>query len=198
MSAEHAITHWFDGATLSPLGEGHIHETYEVRSSQGHFVLQQINQTVFTDPELVMSQPQRLLDHWGQQHRFVVPVLVPARDGAVGVRVAGDYWRVWEFVADSRVVDPITRPAQAEAAGAAFGALQRHLVDLPGARFKDPIEGFLQLHHYLRAYDAVAHAAPRHLHALVEAHRSLATRLGQRNALIHGDCKINNLLFEII
>ena len=196
MGAEHALHAWFDQAQAAPLGDGHIHDTYEVSSPDGHFVLQRVNHQVFTDPELVMRQTDRVLQRWRQQKAYVVPKLVAARDGSVAKWVDGEFWRVWEFIADTRVVDPVENSHQAFQAGKAFGALQRHLRGLPEPRLVEPIPGFLQLRHYLQAYDAVASGAPPQLHTLIERHRHLADELGQRNATIHGDCKINNLLFD--
>lgn len=196
MSAENAAACWFDAPALKPLGAGHIHDTYEVKLPSGHYVLQRVNRQVFAQPELLMAQTERLLDQWRQQKRYVVPRLVPSRDGAAAQWINGEFWRVWEFVPDTRVVDPIQNLSQAMAAGAAFGALQSGLQQLPGERFKDPIPGFMQLAHYLQAYDALASSAPDDLQTLVAHHRHLATTLGARNATIHGDCKINNLLFD--
>jgi Ser/Thr protein kinase RdoA (MazF antagonist) len=196
VSAERALQHWFDQARVAPLGEGHIHDTYEVTAPSGHFVLQSVNHQVFADPELVMRQTGRVLQQWRQQTEYVVPALVAARDGSLAKWIDGEYWRVWEFIADTRVVDPIANTRQALQAGKAFGALQRHLGRLPGPQLIEPIPGFLQLRHYLQAYDLVANGAPRELHALVDRHRHLADELGQRNTTIHGDCKINNLLFD--
>lgn len=195
MNSERAAALWFDRASLSPLGAGHIHVTSLLEVDGEAYVLQCVNQDVFHDPQLVMAQTQRLLAHWRQQSRYRTPELVLSREGKTGAWLDGEFWRVWRYVKDSRVVDPIQTPAQARAAGAAFGALQNSLEDLPGARFKDTIPGFLQLEHYLKSYDAVAAQAPAALNKLVQVNRGLADQFGLRNANIHGDCKVNNLLF---
>ncbi len=211
--AEQAASHWFDAPQVAPLGAGHIHDTYEVRADSGHFVLQRVNHEVFKQPELLMAQTERLLQQWRQQQRYVVPRLVPNRVGAVGKWIDGQYWRVWEYVSNTVVIDPLQNTAQAHAAGAAFGAFQRCLAQLPGAPLQAPIPGFLQLSHYLQAYDVavdtakdakkdakkdVKKDAPANLRRLIDHHRSLALLLGERNAVIHGDCKINNLLFDSV
>jgi len=196
VSAEYAAGHWFEASELAPLGAGHIHDTYEVQAPAGRFVLQRVNHQVFERPELVMAQTERLLAVWRRQERYVAPRLVPSRDGMTGQWVDGEFWRVWEFVPGTRVVDPLQNLHQAAAAGTAFGSLQHCLRQLPGPRFEDPIPGFLQLSHYLQAYDVVAGEAPADLRAVITHHRGLARLLGDRNATIHGDCKINNLLFD--
>lgn len=196
MSAPNAAALWFDEFELAPLGAGHIHDTYLMSAGDADWVLQRVNQAVFNDPELVMAQTQRLLARWQSQDRYTVPELAANKQNELGAWLDGEYWRVWKFVDNTMVVDPLRSPAQARAAGHAFAALQSSLADLPGEPFDDTIEGFLQLNYYLQAYDDVAGAAPAALQRLVERHRDLAGLLAARNAHIHGDCKINNLLFD--
>jgi len=181
---------------VSPLGAGHIHDTYAVHTSEGRYVLQNVNQSVFANPDALMRQTERFLDHWQQQQRYAVPQLVPGSDGKSWRWIDGQCWRLWTFVEHTRVVDPITAMAQVREAGRAFGALHGHMRSLPGPPFSDPIPGFLQLHHYLQRFDEVAAAAPGDLRRIVDEHRGLADSLRARNTLIHGDCKINNLLFD--
>jgi len=196
MNPQRAGQHWFDDVQLDRLGAGHIHDTYLAVTGGEEFVLQRINSVVFTDPGLVMAQTHRLLAQWRQQSIYAAPELIASKRGALGEWVDGEYWRVWGFLADTIVVDPIESIAQARAAGRAFAELQASLAQMQGPTFRDPIEGFLQLDHYLQDYDNLAGAAPAGLRALVQAHRHLAVQFAQRNAHIHGDCKINNLLFD--
>ncbi len=126
---------------------------------------------------------------------LIKPQLCAARNGAYGLWVDDEYWRVWHFIQPSVIVDPIENIHQARAAGLAFGRFQACLQGVAGFVLQPTIEGFLQLEHYLSAYDAVAAAAPKDMHALIQAHRSLAAQLSTPNAYVHGDCKINNLLF---
>jgi Ser/Thr protein kinase RdoA (MazF antagonist) len=198
VSAEDAARKWLSKPVLAPLGAGHIHDTYLVSQphTQTQFVLQRVNQSVFTDPQLVMAQTQRLLAHWRQQDTYVVPVLESSKSGAVMEQLGREYWRLWRYIGDTEIVDPIESPQQALAAGTAFAALQTGLEDLPGVALRETIPGFLQLAHYLQAYDKVAASAPHDLDRLVQSNRGLARQLSGRNAHIHGDCKVNNLLFD--
>ncbi len=201
MSASHAVTFWLEGAQLSPLGAGHIHDTYLVRHATGQFVLQRMNQAVFVDPLQVMAQTERVLKQWRMQTRYRVPELIPPQQNlsaanTLGVFVDGEYWRLWRYLADTEVVDPIENQQQVTSAGTAFACCQACLAELPGPQLADTIEGFLQLNFYLQEFEAVAQAAPTRLRQLVDKHSHLAQRLGERNAYIHGDCKVNNVLFN--
>lgn len=210
MSAEDAARRWLVDPVLAPLGDGHIHDTYRVSelvseltsdlASQPHtatqYVLQRVNQDVFTDPQLVMAQTQRLLAHWRQQPRYAVPSLETSKSGAFLEQTGAEYWRLWRYIDDTTVVDPVENLSQAVTAGAAFAALQDSLADLPDPPLRETIPGFLQLAHYLQTYDKVSESAPAGLDKLVQANRGLARQLSTRNAHIHGDCKVNNLLFD--
>ena len=198
MSAEAAAQRWFEEAVLAPLGAGHIHDTYLVSHphAETQYVLQRVNQSVFADPQLVLDQTHRLLAQWRQQDVYVVPEFEISKSGKTMEQIGHDCWRLWRYIVDTTVVDPIENLGQARAAGAAFAALQSSLIDLPGPPLQETIPGFLQLEHYLQAYDTVAGGAPPDLDKLVQTHRGLARQLSRRNAHIHGDCKVNNLLFD--
>ncbi|XOV84131.1 MAG: phosphotransferase enzyme family protein [bacterium] len=196
MLIDEVARHWFDEVHVERLGVGHIHDTYLVTAHGVRYVLQRVNQSVFTEPELVMQQTRRVLAVWSQQTRYKVPELVASKAGLDGCWVDGQYYRVWRYIEQTRIVEPLEERRQAFAAGAAFGALQAQLAQLPDPRLEATIAGFLQLDHYLQSYDEVASEAPRHLQALVDRHRDLYADLQEANTTIHGDCKINNLLFD--
>lgn len=196
-SAEAASQLWFAEARVQTLGAGHIHDTYllSLPDTPQRYVLQCLNETVFRDAALVMQQTQRLLAHWQQQSRYQVATLQPSLRGEIAERLESRLWRVWQFIPASRVLEPLAVPAQAYAAGSAFGYFQSYLNHLEGPRFADTIQGFLQLQHYLEAFAAVASDAPTSLRRLIDDHTDLAARFAERNCFIHGDCKVNNLLF---
>ena len=192
---------------VSALGNGHIHDTYLVETRSARYVLQRVNEQVFRDGDLVMAQTARVLDCWRTQDEYQIPDLIRARDGRDSIRVASQLWRLWRFIDGTRVVDPLDSLSQATQAGRAFGTFQRVLSTLPGPPLTATIPGFLDLNHYLDAFDAVMDT-PRSTPAaevsvlteqcrLIEKHRGIGDRLSNRECLIHGDCKINNLLFDV-
>lgn len=213
-AARQALAAWFDDAravALAGYGAGHINDTWLVTPPAGdRLVLQRLNPAVFPEPESVAAKVAAVVDHLnGPPARLGawlrVPRLETTRRGGAWHEDAAGVWRLWQLVAPARTLDPLENPTQAEAAGRAFGAFQAALTDFAGPAgvgIPDPIPGFLQLDHYLGELDrAVAGAGA--LAAPVEAalgvvadRRELATAFAARNRVIHGDCKVDNLLFH--
>jgi Ser/Thr protein kinase RdoA (MazF antagonist) len=188
-------------ADLSPLGTGHINDTYLVNAPAGNFVLQRINQAVFVDPGRVMVNLTRIHAHVEARYPGLIPeLLATIADSTAHVDDAGNWWRLWRFIDGARSLDTTEDPEIARAAGAAFGTFQALLEDLPGPMLEPTIEGFLELERYLAEFDDVLQRAthedadPGHLR-FVEQHRWLADSYPRGTNVVHGDCKLNNLLF---
>jgi Ser/Thr protein kinase RdoA (MazF antagonist) len=149
----------------------------------------------------VAAKVARVVDHLVRGGRVAVPALMKTTSGASWHEDdAGGVWRLWEFLAGTRSLDRLSNADQARAAGAAFGRLQLALADLPG-EVADAIPGFMRLSHYLQQLDAAlaVHTLPPGLEAAlarVEPRRGLADSFRERDRLVHGDCKIDNLLFH--
>lgn len=201
-AARQAVSAWLSGAVkLSPLGEGHINDTWLVESSRGRFVLQRLSAAVFPQPREVARKVAHLVHHLGGRRDVVVPALAATSAGAAWHEDArGAIWRLWEFAAGTRTLERLTSIDQGVAAGAAFGRFHLALENLPG-EVADPIPGFMRLPLYLDELDAAVaeHRTDRGSEAalsIVEPRRDLAHSFSDRDRLIHGDCKINNLLFH--
>jgi Ser/Thr protein kinase RdoA (MazF antagonist) len=201
--ARRALAAWgLASARLAPLGEGHINDTWLVEAADGErCVLQRISAAVFPEPRQVADKVARVVAHLRRRGGIGVPALLPAGALAWYEDADGGVWRLWEFVAGARTLQTLESPAQGRAAGAAFGALQRALVDLAGP-VPEPIPGFLQLAGYLAQLDAAradaaigADAEVDAALAAVDRRRDLASLFAERDRLIHGDGKIDNLLF---
>ncbi len=181
-------------ATPAPLGEGQINDTYLVQMSSGRYVLQRINQRVFHDGLTLMRNIARVADHLHQKMPGWAPRLIEAADGERWLELEGEFWRLWSYV-EGRSFSQAVDDAQAEAAGRALGKTRRCLQDLGGPRLNDVIPGFLQLNHYLTEFQPFRELEPEWT-AFIDARRLLQNRFRQRTGYIHGDCKLDNLIFS--
>ena len=194
---EDALAHWPQAPkTARPLAAGHINDTYIVGSGTDargprRYVLQRLNQAVFPNPRAVMRNLAKIVEHDGGN-----TLLAPIRCGSgepYAVLGNGDVWRLFPWV-PSRTFQ--TLPDELlTAAGAAFGGFLRRFADFPH-RLEPVIDGFHNLGQVLRRFDA----APPQPGIATETARVDALRPnftpGEATCVIHGDCKINNLLFH--
>lgn len=182
-----------------PLGSGLINQTFLVDGAPaGRFVLQRLH-PVFR-PE-VNEDVDAVTRHLEQQG-LTTPRLLRTADGALSVTHAGHVWRALSWV-DGVGLDHLANAGQAREAGMAL------------ARFHGAVRG---LSYEFRHVRPAVHDTPRHLAALraaLAAHRDhvyfakvepLAARILAAAAalpalpvlplrVVHGDPKVNNILF---
>ena len=180
------LSHWLDGGEVPvrhPVGR--INDTWMIGESH---VLQRLNGTVFNKPEAVMRNLSRVLAH--DDTLLLAPV--PTRSGAAFViDERGDLWRLFprRLARDFESLPPSLYAAAAAAYG---GFLARF------AAFPDPLEpvidGFHDLERYLADLDGARTGAEAE-RRVVDALRR-AFEAPRRDRVIHGDCKVNNLLFH--
>ena len=204
-------------------GHGHINDTYEVRVNQAgtpvRYILQRINHTIFTRPELVMENIHRVTTHITEKlyasqatdiYRRVL-TLVPCRDGRLWHHdAAGNHWRAYLYVEGAEAHSHVNSTALAEEAAKSFGRFQHLLSDLPLPRLADTIPDF---HHTRSRYDALQQAA---VEDRAGRRQSVAAELDwcrEREAAVdvllnaqaagllperitHNDTKINNVMID--
>ena len=184
------LDHWPEAAGLAirPLQGGHVNRTYAVGDAVGNdrFVLQCINGHVFTNPEGVMRNLGKLL---GRHPGIVAPL--PTRAGNLwATDEAGELWRLFPFV-DARNLQQLP-DALADPAGFAFGGFHAAVADMDDD-LEPVIDGFHDLSRYLDALRAAAPEASADVDFVADRG---AFRFPDSRTVIHGDCKVNNLLFH--
>jgi hypothetical protein len=203
--------------TAAPYGNGHINDTYCAVFDQGgrqvRYIVQRINQRVFTRPLALMENIQRVTAHLGQKSAGQpdpvrrVLTLIPARGGKpYYCDTEGNHWRVYIFIEGARTFDAVESPRQAFEAAKAFGRFQKLLADLPAPRLHDTIPDF---HHTPKRFAALERAieadvANRAKLAKAEIefalnHKAdtsvlLDAKLPER--VTHNDTKFNNVMLD--
>ena len=125
--------------------------------------------------------------------RLLVPTL-PNRDGQAWSEDAeGGIWRLFRNV-PSRSFDALPDHLL-EPAGRAFGTFLARFADFPSETLETAIEGFHDLPRYLERFDALAKPGIAPEARAVDQLRTTFAPPAARQA-IHGDCKVNNLLFH--
>jgi len=203
---------------VKPLGAGHINDSYKVKAGEKEYVLQRINHSIFKNvPELqsnilrvTMHIRQKLMDAGVEDIDRKVLTLVPTSGGKLFYQDAeGNYWRMMDFIKDSKSYDEIN-PELAYRAGLAFGDFQRMLADLPGGPLFETIPNFHNIESRLETFrDSVRANKVGRLVEVQDLVNELearademckAERMHREGKLIkrtnHCDTKVNNILFD--
>ena len=198
-AVEESANLWFSGGRVSPLGNGHIHETYLLEfddGSQNPLVLQRVNHQVFSSPKTLMSQTMEVLEHLRSHNEVRVPYLIESRSGNFLEELDSGYWRAWEFIGYSRTLDPLENIEQVKNGAKAFGLFHSAMTEMKQTNIREMISGYQQLGFYLEDFDKVRRYAPLKLLRVIEANNWITQLFSEKNWLIHGDCKTDNLLFK--
>ncbi|MCA9319941.1 MAG: phosphotransferase [Planctomycetes bacterium] len=205
---------------LALLRRGHIHGTWISTFASGtttrRYVHQLLNQGVFPDLEVLMSNVARVCDHLrdladqGRADGLRPLELIATRDGATWLETPEAAWRTYRFVEGTVSRDKPASALQARRAARAFGIFQRLLAELPEDALQPTIPHFFDGLHRLEALDR-AIAADRLGRAgdsrpeieFILERRPLFERFAAAIAdgrlprrYVHGDTKLNNLLFD--
>ena len=214
--------HFIDANTITdiaPLGNGLINDTYKIMvDGRPRYVLQRINNAVFTDVDMLQNNIEAVTDHIRKKYerqgvedvnRRVLHFL-KADTGKTYVVEDGKYWRVMDFIADSYTYEAVT-PGYAYYAGRSFGDFESLLTDLE-APVGEIIPDFHNIEFRLKqleeavAKDRVGMMREVEVQKFVDNIREAAERmcLGERlyregklpKRICHCDTKVNNMLFD--
>ncbi len=188
------------------------------------FVLQKINGAVFPFPDRIMANLEQLSRHLSarmQDHGsvnrefFRLPSLLSTTQGQnYYIGESGDYWRALTYIENSHTLDRLESREDAGEVGFALGRFHREVRDLDPESMQDSLPGFHITPLYLSRYDRIAasgvraklpgsRADLRFCEDFIEDRRNRACvlEMAKQNGrlaprVIHGDPKLNNILFE--
>ncbi|WP_455197728.1 phosphotransferase enzyme family protein [Kaarinaea lacus] len=183
-------------------------------------ILQRINRQVFPEPLKVIQNLDVLLQHVAQnepQHtidqEFLLPPLYTTHDGRRYFQDSqGDTWRAMAFIEGTRTFDTLESVQQAYEVGRILGTFHQRVHNLPVADLHDTLPGFHVTPKYLQHYDKTLaeHSRQggdgdeqRFCQDIIAVNRALAEVLVNAKPplpkrVMHGDPKLNNILFDEI
>jgi len=205
--------------SVSPHGEGHIHETYlvETKDHDPDYILQKLNHFVFRNIPGMMENIEAVTRHIrskltglpGHNPDLESLTLVYSKNGQSYYLDENEvYWRMYVFIPDTFSLQKIAEPEQAFEAGKAIGFFQAMLTDLD-ARLVDTIPDFHNIDFRISQYDQAKSADTAGRVALVPDNiLFVEQRFGQMKSYYaslkekavvratHNDTKVNNVLFD--
>jgi Ser/Thr protein kinase RdoA (MazF antagonist) len=209
----------FLGST--PLGNGHINNTFVSAWNQGgtkvRYTHQRINEKVFLHPDQVMENIVQVTRHIAGKYKGEpncssrTLTVVPANDGKPFVRDReGGWWRTYLFIENVHSLEVAETPSQVRFLGACIGLFQKQLSDYRGNRLNETIPGFHNMKlRYERFYKALHNDTARRAKeaaaeiAFMEKNEErgsiLINALEEKvipERICHNDTKINNILID--
>ncbi len=206
---------------VRPYGSGHINDTFltQTEACPSGYVLQRVSSACFPQPEQVMDNVcgvtaylrEEILRAGGDPARETL-TLIPTREGRRWyVDDAGDCWRVYLNIPNTRTYQLPESEEIFCQAGRAFGAFQMMLAEYPAQTLHETIPNF---HHTPSRVAALQRAleedrAGRAAQVQAEAAFALARahQAGELTSLLaagrlplrvtHNDTKLNNVLMDV-
>ena len=200
-------------ASLEPLGDGNVNDTWLVVSVSGEkYVLQRLNPFVFPDPGLVQDNlctvTRYLQARLNQSDAdFTVLKVIDNADGAHSyIDQDGAYWRLFSYIDDAQALNTVSTADQAREIGRTLGLFHQLTSSLPPSSLADPLPGFHNTPLYLELYDKLlptAQDCAADCRDFIDERRMDVSLLEDarkqgsvRQQVIHGDPKVANFLFS--
>ncbi len=205
---------------IKPLGNGLINDTYKVSTREPDapdYVLQRINDSIFTNVELLQHNIEEVTTHIRQKlveegeddiDRKVL-TFVKAHNGKTYIKDGqNQYWRISVFIPHAVTVEKVT-PVSSYSAGKAFGKFEAQVADITD-RLGETIPDF---HNMELRRDQLQQAVKEDRAGRVEGVKPLLTNIAQymdemclcqrlfregklQKHVCHCDTKVNNMMFD--
>jgi Ser/Thr protein kinase RdoA (MazF antagonist) len=199
------------GCTITPFGSGLINNTWDIKTDTSRYILQRINNKIFTQPEAIAANIKLLAEYiaiHAPEYTFVAPV--PTVAGHQMLVNEEGYFRLFPFVDNSHTIDVVEHTQQAYEAARQFGFFTRTLSLFNAKDLKITLPDFHNLSlRYQQFEQALQHGnadritAAKEQIALLKAHRHIADTFEQikndpdfKIRVTHHDTKISNVLFD--
>jgi len=141
-----------------PLGNGHINTTFLVNGERYKFVLQQINHSIFKNVPALMENIVLVTNHFQNKRmhlpHFYVPLTIigDKQNNPYVIDNENNYWRMYNYIPDSKTFLKVTDMAVAYEGGSLFGIFQNIVSDIQVDRLHTILPDFHNLRHRLNQF----------------------------------------------
>lgn len=208
--------------TCSKYGNGHINDTYLVQcqseNNSKRYILQRINHEVFTEPERLMDNIERIteflkkkiLARGGDPNRETLNTVLTKENKSYYKDNSGCYWRMFEFIEDATSFDQVDSKEAFYESAVLFGSFQSLLSNFDASKLYETIPDFhntpVRYGTFLKAVkeDVCGRAAlvQKEIDFFIRHKRDMeicAEKL-EKGALplrvTHNDAKLNNIMMD--
>src|SRR5450755_282653 len=195
-----------------PFGNGLINRTWKINRGGKPFILQQINNKVFKDPEAIaynINATGNYLQKNFPSYLFVMPVTTVDNRDIFFDQNAG-YYRLLPFIENSHTIDVVQDPEMAYEAAKQFGKFTKLLSGFNANLLKITLPDFHNLSfRYKQFEETLSHGNTKRIensrtwiHAvfndkyIVDEFERIKTNPKFKIRVTHHDTKISNVLFD--
>ena len=202
-----------DSVQIKRIGNGLINHSYQISYRQlPDFFLQEINTTVFENPEWLQ---ENYMEIWQYAEFEFTGLRLPAPLFCGDLRILykdnqGHFWRAFEFIENCKTISIAEKPTQAKATARAFARFTLALEEMNTDLLKEVIPGFHDLSLRFRQFEA---SLQTELYERMAIAIDLVKELKERERychffeiitssdefpqrVMHHDAKISNVLFH--
>lgn len=196
--------------SISKIGTGHINYTYLIECAVGKFILQEINTSVFKNPDEVMHNIFTVTEHIEKKGGTALSFL-KTHDGKRFLKDDdGRAFRVYRYVENSICLEGPRTKEDFYKAAVSFGKFQKMLSDLPAGSLFETIKDFHNMPDRFRKFkESVEKNAAKRRESVKEEIAFFTSREDFANTLekakedgrlplriVHNDTKMSNILFD--
>ncbi|MEJ7588674.1 MAG: aminoglycoside phosphotransferase family protein, partial [Ferruginibacter sp.] len=198
--------------TLKPFGNGLISHTWLMECRGGQYILQRVNDTIFTSPMMIAENIHHLdvflKDHF-PSYFFVHPVASLQNEEMVVLPGIG-YFRMFRFVNNSLTFDIVENVGIAYEAARQFGKFTRLLSQFDAEKLNITLPDFHNLDLRYRQFEVAlqegnkkriseCESAIAYIHQqknIVGIFNTIRKNVNFKKRVTHHDTKISNVLFD--
>ncbi len=199
-------------ALMIPITSGIINKTWKVCTANGNYILQQINDHVFSNPELIHGNIAAIASYLKKNYSsYLFPSPILHSEGSQLLKEPGaGYFRVFPFIEGTHTIDVVSNPKQAFEAAEQFGRFTAYLGGFNCNLLSVTIPDFHNLSfRYQQFENALKTGNPERikeeknlidkltrLHFLVKQYDAITKNHSFKKRVTHHDTKISNVLFN--
>lgn len=198
--------------SVTPYGNGHINQTFVAVTDRRRYILQRINNSIFTDVDGLMNNINLVSEYLSWRDTDPRHVLKPLRtcEGGLYAFADGGYWRLYNFIEDSICLEAAESEQDFETSARAFGDFQRRLAGFDASLLVETIPHFhdtpdrYRIFREALAKDPLGRAkgVAKEIEFALEHEKMAGTMTdmlakGELNLRVtHNDTKLNNVLLD--
>jgi Ser/Thr protein kinase RdoA (MazF antagonist) len=199
-------------SVVEPITSGIINSTWKVRSTNENYILQRINNHVFTNPEDIHHNIAAIAQYLKKNYQhYLFPAPILSVEGSELIHISGKgYYRLFPFISGTHTINVVENTKQAFEAAEQFGRFTAYLGGFEVSKLKVTIPHF---HDLTFRYKQFKESLQNGNLIRVKEEQALIDRLVKFNFIVkqyeaitqnpafkkrvtHHDTKISNVLFN--